>query len=227
MKKLKVIIFGSTGMVGKGVLYECIDSENVESVLLINRSRLGIENPKVKEVVHDDFTDFSSLQNELKGYDACYFSLGVSAAGMKEEKYRRITYGFTLAASSILRKLNENMTFIYVSGVGTDTSEKGRTMWARVKGKTENDIIKLGFKDAYMYRAGYIQPEKGIKSKTKLYNALYIFSKPLYPVLKILIPNQITTTTKLGQSMINITQKPYRKKIITNRDINIIASNNY
>ncbi|PLX14742.1 MAG: epimerase, partial [Marinilabiliales bacterium] len=169
----------------------------------------------------------SSLENTLRGYDACYFSLGVSAAGMKEKNYRTITYGFTLAAASILRKLNDNMTFIYVSGVGTDSTEKGRSMWARVKGKTENDIIKLGFKDAYMYRPGYIQPEREIKSKTKLYNALYVVTKPLYPILNALIPNQLTTTTKLGKSMINISRKPYTKKIITNRDINIIASNNY
>ncbi len=227
MKKLKVIIFGSTGMVGKGVLYECIDSENVESILLINRSSLGIENTKVKEILHDDFTDFTSLETELKGYDACYFSLGVSAAGMKEEKYKKITYDFTLAAAKTLRKLNDNMTFIYVSGVGTDSTEKGRSMWARVKGKTENDIVKLGFKQAYLYRPGYIQPMKGIKSKTKLYNALYVFSKPLYPLLKLLIPNQITTTEKLGKSMINITLKPYSNKIISNRDINTIAANNY
>ena len=179
MKKLKVIIFGSTGMVGKGVLYECIDSQDVELILLVNRSSLGINSPKVKEILHDDFTNFSSLENTLRGYDACYFSLGVSAAGMKEKNYRTITYGFTLAAASILRKLNDNMTFIYVSGVGTDSTEKGRSMWARVKGKTENDIIKLGFKDAYMYRPGYIQPEREIKSKTKLYNALYVVTKKL------------------------------------------------
>jgi len=227
MKKLKVIIFGSTGMVGKGVLYECIDSQNVESILLINRSSLNVKSPKVKEILHDDFSNFSSIENELKGYDACYFSLGVSSAGMKEEKYRTITYGYTLAAASILRKINDNMTFIYVSGAGTDTTEAGRTMWARIKGKTENDIIKLGFKAAYMYRPGYIQPEKGIKSKTKLYNALYVVTKPLYPIFNILIPNQLTTTTKLGKSMINVTLKPYSNNIITNRDINIIAANNY
>jgi len=227
MKKLKVIIFGSTGMVGKGVLYECIDSQNVESILLVNRSSLNVKSPKVKEILHDDFSNFSSIENELKGYDACYFSLGVSSAGMKEEKYRTITYGYTLAAASILRKINDNMTFIYVSGVGTDTTEEGRTMWARIKGKTENDIIKLGFKQAYMYRPGYIQPEKGIKSKTKLYNALYVVTKPLYPIFNILIPNQLTTTTKLGKSMINVTLKPYSNNIITNRDINIIAANNY
>lgn len=227
MKKLKVIIFGSTGMVGKGVLYECIDSENVESILLINRSSLGIESKKVKEILHNDFTDFSGIESKMKEYDACYFSLGVSAAGMNEKKYKKISYDFTLAAAKTLRKLNDNMTFIYVSGVGTDSSEKGRSMWARVKGKTENDIQKLGFKETYMYRPGYIQPMKGIKSKTKLYNALYVFSKPLYPLLKLLIPNQITTTEKLGKSMINITLKPYSKKIITNHDINIIAANNY
>jgi uncharacterized protein YbjT (DUF2867 family) len=227
MKKLKVLILGSSGMVGKGVLLECIDSTDVESVLLINRSPIDIKHSKINEIIHKDFTDFSSIENEFKQLDACYFTLGVSSAGMNEKKYSSITYDLTLAAAKSLVKGNKNMTFIYVSGSGTDTSEKGRIMWARVKGRTENAILNMGFKYAFMYRPGYIQPMKGIRSKTALYNSLYVVSAPLYPLLNKIVPKHLTTTEKVGKSMINVSLRPFPDKYLSNSDINITAANNY
>lgn len=224
-QKIKVIIFGSSGMVGQGVLQQCLASDKVEFILLINRLPLGIKSNKLREVIHKDYSDFSSIENLLKGYNACYFSLGISSAGMKEMDYSKITYDLTMAAANILVKLNPDMIFCYVSGTGTDSTEKGRTMWARVKGKTENAILALPFKNSYMFRPGYIQPMNGIKSKTKLYNLIYAFTKPIYPLLKKFVPNYVTNTNQLGQAMINIVLDGYAKTIIENRDINEIAQN--
>src|SRR5579872_1827062 len=164
---MNVVLFGATGMVGQGVLRECLLDPEVTRVLSIVRTPSGQNHPKLREVAHADFLDFSVLESELSGYDACFFCLGVTSAGMKEEDYRRITYDVTPAAARLLAKLNPNMTFIYVSGMGTDSSEHGRTVWARVKGKTENDLLRLPSKAAYMFRPGVIVPLHGIKSKTK------------------------------------------------------------
>ena len=153
----KVIITGATGMVGKGVLLECLDHSSIETVLVIGRTPLGIEHPKLKELIHTDFTDFSEIENLISGYDACFFCLGVSAGGMKEDAYKRVTYDFALSLAKTLVKINPAMTFNYVSGEGTDSSEKGKSMWARVKGKTENDLLDLGFKQAYMFRPGSLK----------------------------------------------------------------------
>ncbi len=169
----KVIITGATGMVGKGVLLECLDHEVIDEVLVIGRNSIGFEHPKLKEMIQKDFTDFSNVKDQLAGYDACYFCLGISAAGLNEEQYKKITYDFTLALASPLLELNSEMTFIYVSGQGTDSSEKGRMMWARVKGKTENEILNLGFKQAFAFRPGAIIPLRGIKSRTKSYQFMY------------------------------------------------------
>ncbi len=226
MKKLKVLIFGSTGMLGKAVLLECIDSVNVESALLINRSPIDIKHSKLREIIHKDFYDFSSIEHKLTGLDACYFTLGVSSVGINEKAYSGITYDITLAATRSLMRTNGNMTFIYVSGTGTDTSEKGRVMWARVKGRTENAIINMGFKNAFMYRPGYIQPMKGIRSKTALYNSLYLVAAPFYPLLNKIMPKHLTTTEKIGKSMINVSLRPYPKRHLSSNDINITASNN-
>ncbi len=171
-------------MVGKGVLLECLDHPEVESVLVINRSSLGIEHEKLKEIVHNDFNDFSSIQDQLAGYNACFFCLGVSAVGMSEEKYRKITYDLTLQFAELLSSLNPDMIFNYVSGAGTDSSESGRQMWARVKGKTENDLLNLPFKKVYLFRPGVIIPRKNIKSKTTLYNIAYFVLKPILPIWK-------------------------------------------
>lgn len=222
-QKIKAIIFGASGMVGQGVLQQCLASDKVEFILLINRSPIGIKSHKLREVIHKDHSDFSSIENLLSGYNACYFSLGISSAGMKEMDYSKITYDFTMAAANILAKLNPDMTFCYVSGTGTDSTEKGRTMWARVKGKTENAILALPFQNSYMFRPGYIQPMNGIKSKTKLYNLIYTFTKPIYPLMKKFAPDYVTNTDKLGQAMINIVLDGYTKTIIKNKDINELA----
>ena len=219
--KLKVIITGSTGMVGKGVLLECIDSPDVESILVINRSPVDIKHPKVKEIIHKDFFDWSAIRGQLSGYNCCFFCLGVSAAGMKEADYRRMTYDLTLGFAKVVLFLNPDMTFCYVSGAGTDSSEKGRMMWARIKGKTENDLLSLGFKAAYMFRPGYIHPMRGIKSRTPLYNAFYKVLKPLYPLLKRM-PKYVTDNVTIGRAMIAVAKNGYSKGVLESLDINSI-----
>jgi len=220
---MKAIIFGSTGMVGKAVLLECLDDSRVTDVLLVNRNALELSHPKIKEVLHSDFSDFSSLGAEFGNYDACYFCMGVSAGGMKEADYRRITYDFTLAAAQQCFQHNPNMTFCYVSGDGTDSTEQGRMMWARVKGKTENDILGLGFKKAYMYRPGIIQPLKGIKSRTPVYQFFYNWFGWTLPIIKALSRHALTDTTHLGKSMINAHMIGFDHHILRNKDINLSA----
>lgn len=217
----KVIITGSTGMVGKGVLLECLDHPQIEKVLIINRSPLGIQHAKLEEILLADFSEIADLKDDLQGYDACFYCMGVSAVGMPEEKYYQITYTTTEAFADVLYELNPNMVFNYVSGTGTDSSEKGRLMWARVKGKTENMILNKGFKDAYAFRPGVILPEKGIQSKTGWYNTMYTITKPLFPLLKKW--KLVTTTTRVGQAMINTLFTPTDKKILENVDINELA----
>ena len=219
--KLKVIITGSTGMVGKGVLLECIDSPDVESILVINRSPVDGKHPKVKEIIHKDFFDWSGIRDQLSGYNTCFFCMGVSSAGMKEADYKRMTYDLTLGFAKVVLFLNPDMTFCYVSGAGTDTSEEGRMMWARVKGKTENDLLSLGFKAAYMFRPGYIHPMRGIKSKTPLYNAFYTVLKPMYPLLKRM-PKYVTDNAIIGNAMIKVALSGYSKKVLESIDINSI-----
>ncbi|HSF89980.1 MAG TPA: hypothetical protein VLA46_11215 [Saprospiraceae bacterium] len=217
--KLKVIITGSTGMVGKGVLLECIDSADVEKILVINRSPVGITHPKLKEIIHKDFFDWTAIREQLSGYNACFFCMGVSSVGMNEADYRRMTYDLTLGFAKELRALNDSMTFCYVSGAGTDSSEQGRMMWARVKGKTENDLLALGFKDAYMFRPGFIQPMRGIKSKTALYQGIYNIISPFYGLLRRM-PKYVTTTVVIGKAMIRVAMEGYDKKVLESIDIN-------
>ena len=221
--KLKVVITGATGMVGKGVLLECLDSENIDSVLLINRRSIDMEHDKLKEIVHQDFYDLSSIEDQLKGYDACFFCLGVSAYRMSEEDYTKITYDLTLHFANTLIKLNPEITFCYVSGQGTDGSEEGRIMWARVKGKTENAILGMPFKKSYMFRPGFIQPLRGIKSSTKMYNTMYAIINPFMPVLKLLFSKSITNTDRVGKAMINSVTSGYDKTHLDNKDINQLA----
>jgi len=217
--KLNVIITGSTGMVGKGVLLECLDNMEVETVLIINRSSVGISHPKLKEIIHKDFFDWSAIRSQLGGYNACYFCLGVSSVGMKAPDYTRMTYDLTLGFAREILPLNPEMTFCYVSGAGTDSSEKGRSMWARVKGKTENDLLALGFKAAYMFRPGFIQPMKGIKSKTPLYQGIYNVISPLYGLLRRM-PRFVTTTVILGKAMIGVALHGYKTNVLESLDIN-------
>lgn len=219
---MKAIILGSTGMVGKAVLLECLADSRIEKVLVINRHPLGIAHEKLREIVHDNFYDFSPLRDQMKEYDACFFCLGISSVGMNEEKYRKITYDLTLAFAKLFVSLSSHAVFCYVSGTGTDSSEKGKLMWARVKGKTENDLMKLGFRDAYMFRPGYIQPFKGVRARASVVNVLYIIFTPLYFILKP-FPNLVTDSVSLGKAMINAAIKGYGKKILENKDINALA----
>jgi len=219
--KINAIITGTTGMVGKSVLLECLESANVESVLIINRKSINLTHPKLKEIIHTDFYDLTSIKQELKDYNACFFCLGTSAIGKNEAQYSKITYELTSHFASTLYELNPKMVFNYVSGAGTDSSEKGKTMWARVKGKTENMILNKGFKDAYMFRPGIILPEKGVKSSTGWYNVFYILFKPLFPIMKF--SKNITTSSKLGMAMINSILNPQQLKHLENKDINELA----
>lgn len=196
--KIRALIFGATGMVGEGVLHECLKSPQVESVLVVGRRACEVTHEKLTELFHKDFFDYSALEAKLKGYNACFFCLGVSSIRMKEKEYNRLTFDLTLAAASTLLRLNPDMTFCYVSGVGTDSTERGRMMWARVKGKTENNLLKLPFKAAYMFRPGYIRPVKG--SKRTLWFAAII--SPAYPLLKLLFPGSVCTLEDLGRAMI-------------------------
>ncbi len=216
---MKVIITGSTGMIGKGVLLECLDHEDVEEVLIINRNTLDIKHDKLKEVILSDFNDYSSIKNQLKGYDAVYLCMGISAAGLSEEQYKTITYDYTLALAKALFEINPDMILCYVSGEGTDSSEQGRSMWVRVKGKTENDLLNMGFKDAFMFRPGAIIPLKGIKSRTKLYQFIYDYFMWLVKLIKFLSPNSVVNTTQIGLAMINAVLLGYREDILRPRDI--------
>jgi uncharacterized protein YbjT (DUF2867 family) len=219
---MKAILFGATGMVGQGVLRECLRSSEVEGVLSIGRRASRQQHPKLREIVHQDFADFFEIEGELSGYDACFFCLGVSSLGMKERDYRWVTYEFAVAAAQTLAKLNPGMTFIYVSGAGTDSSGLGSTMWARVKGQTENAIFKL-FSKAYAFRPAYIQPLDGIVPKTAWLRAVYAVVAPLYPVWKSLFPNYVTTTAQVGRAMIHVAREGAPKRVLENRDINAIG----
>lgn len=212
---IKAIIFGSTGMVGEGVAHECVLDDRVDKVLLINRSPAPIESPKVTELIAGDFFDLSAIEAQLTGYNACYFCMGISSVGQKEAAYHKITYELTLYIARLLLKLNGDMTFIYVSGAGTDGSEQGRSMWARVKGKTENAIINFGFSDAYAFRPGYIQPTQGLHNAYKLYSWLGF----LYPILRAVFPKYVTTLREIGVAMINVTLQPDPSKVIECKDI--------
>jgi uncharacterized protein YbjT (DUF2867 family) len=223
VKKMNVIIFGATGMVGQGVLRECLRDADVQRILLIGRTATTVRDAKVTEIVQKDLTDYSALANQLAGYDACFFCLGVSSAGMSESDYRRITYDLTFAAARALVTVNPAMTFIYVSGTGTDSSEKGRAMWARVKGATENALLTLPFQAAFMFRPGYIQPLHGIKSKTRLYAAIYAVVAPMYPLLRLAFGKYMTTTEELGRAMLQAAKRGAPKRVIENSDIASLA----
>jgi uncharacterized protein YbjT (DUF2867 family) len=221
---VKVILFGATGMVGQGVLRECLLDRDVDAVLTIGRSATGQRHAKLQEIISTDLFNLSPIEGRLAGYDACFFCLGVSAAGMNEQDYRRLTYDLTISVATTLVRLNPGMTIIYVSGAGADSSERGRMMWARVKGKTENDLLKMPFRAAYMFRPGYIQPLHGIRTKTKWYGALYAVMGPLYPLWKRLLPNYVTTTECVGRAMINVARQDAPKRLLENQDINGLCS---
>ena len=220
---MKVILFGATGMVGKGVLLECLDHEKVTEVLAVGRSELNIEDPKLKQVKHENLMDLDPIKDDLNNYDACFFCIGVSAAGMNETSYSRITYDYTLNVGKTLFELNPEMTFTYVSGQGTDSSENGRIMWARVKGKTENDLMKIGFSKAIMFRPGIIIPKRGIKSKTRLYQFFYDYFMWFLKIIKVIWPDSVTDTTRMGKAMINAHLYGKDQSILNPKDINELA----
>lgn len=216
---MRVLIFGATGMVGQGVLRECLLDPEIELVETVGRSATGLREPKLREIVQPDLFHYSNIEPELAGFDACFFCLGVSSTGMPEEQYEKLTYSLTIAAAETLARLNSAMTFVYVSGAGTDRSEKGRAMWARVKGKTENALLRMPFKAAYMFRPGVIQPAYGERSKTPAYRYMYAVLGPLLPLLKRLFPRYVLTTEQIGRAMINVARGGAPKKILDITDI--------
>ena len=220
---MNVVLFGATGMVGAGVLLECFADPRVALVLAVTRSPTGRTHPKLREVLHADFFNYESLRADFATCDACFFCLGVSSIGMTEAEYTRVTYDLTLAAARTMVVANPQMTFCFVSGVGTDSTERGTIMWARVKGKTENALLALGFKAAYMFRPGYIQPIGDVESKTGWVQTAYDIARPLYPLINRLLPNNSTTTSNLGRAMIQVAAAGYSKHVLCSADFNTLA----
>jgi uncharacterized protein YbjT (DUF2867 family) len=216
---MRVLLFGATGMIGQGVLRECLLDREVESVLSVVRKPSGRTDRKVRELVHVDFQNFSQLQNDFAHADACLFCLGVTSAGIAEEEYRRITHDFALAAARACLAANPAMIFIYISGAGADSSEQGRTMWARVKGQTENEILKMPFRGAYVFRPGFIRAMHGIQSRTKVYRVLYKLVGPLMPLFKALAPRSVTSTEQLGRALLQVAKAGYATPVLEMRDI--------
>jgi len=222
---MKVLLFGATGMVGQGVLRECLLDRSVTEVKAVGRTPVPAPQPpnaKFSQLLHKDLFDLGAVENQITGYDACFFCLGVSMVGLSEPEYRRLTYDLTLSVARTLARLNPQMTFVYVSGAGTDSTAKSSTLWARVKGETENALLTLPFRAAYMFRPGFIQPMHGITSKTKLYRSLYVVLAPLYPLLKRVAPKYVSTTEQVGRAMIEVAERGARQPIIENTDINAL-----
>jgi len=217
--KLKTIITGATGMVGEGVLHECLLNEDVAEVLVIGRKTCSVVHPKLKEIIHSDFFDLSAIESQLSGYNACLFCLGISSVGVDADTYFGMTYTLTMHVAETLSRLNTGMTFCYISGAGTDSTEQGKVRWARVKGKTENDLMKLPFKDVYNFRPGALIPEKGAKNVLKYYK----YFSWLVPVIKLLMPNGISTIKALGHAMIKVSMYGYEKSIIEVKDIHLLT----
>lgn len=225
MFTMRVILFGATGMIGQGVLRECLLSPSVEKVLTIGRTKSNQthKDGKLLEIAHRDLEDYRAIEDQLVGYDACFFCLGISSAGMNEADYTKITYDYPLAAARALVKKNPHMVFLYVSGAGTDSSEKGSSMWARVKGKAENALFQIPFRAVYAFRPAFIQPLHGIRSRTKLYRILYAILTPFYPLLQA-FPKYVTNTERIGRAMLAVAQKGSDKRILENAEINAAAS---
>ncbi|PSL47847.1 hypothetical protein CLV51_102707 [Chitinophaga niastensis] len=213
--EIKAIITGCTGMVGEGVLHECLQHPDVKEILVINRKPCGITHPKLKEIIHNNFYDLLPVATQLHGYNAGYFCLGVSSVGMKEDAYAHVTYDLTMEVANTLAALNPEMTFCYVSGSGTDSTGRGRSMWARVKGKTENGLLKLPFRAVFMFRPAYMHPTKGMQHTQKYYKTL----SWMYPFFRKFFPQYVSTLAELGQAMINVTIYGYPKKVLEVKDI--------
>jgi hypothetical protein len=218
---LRVIITGSTGMVGEGVLHECLNAPEVESILLLNRKPSGIRHPKVTEVVHSNFFDLSAIEGQLTGYNACFFCLGISSVGVSKEDYYKTTYELTMKVATTLSRINANMTFCYVSGAGTNSTQKGGSNWSRIKGKTENDLKLLPFKQVYNFRPGFLETTPGLKNTLSFYK----YISWLIPVLKLVYPNGIGSLRELGLGMIHATAYSYHKQTLEVKDIREAARN--
>ena len=222
MERLKVIITGATGMIGEGVLYECLHCPEVEKILVISRQPCGYSHPKLTEIIHDNFFDFSSLTDHLKGYHACYFCLGVTSAGKNEADYTRLTHTITMTFAATLANISPEMTFCYISGAGTDSSEKGRIMWARVKGKTENDLVRLPFRRVYNFRPAGIEPFLPLRP-SQTYSKIYKYVGWLLPVMKVLAPNSVISLKDFAAAMINSSLVGFPRNIIEMKDLKELA----
>ena len=220
---MKVLIFGATGMVGQGALRECLLDESVREVVTVGRTPTGRSHPKLKERVAPDLSNLSALDPDLRGADACLFCLGVSAAGMTEAAYTRTTHDLTLAVAEHLARVEPGMVFIYVSGAGTDASERGRIMWARVKGRTENALLALPFRSAHMLRPGFIQPRHGIRSRTRVYRILYALLRPLVPLFRRLAPGMVLDSDQLGRAMVQVAAEGHPKAILEVADLQALG----
>jgi len=216
---IRVIITGTTGMVGEGVLHECLHSPDVEKILVVSRKPGGVSDPKLSELIVPDFFDLSAIETKLSGYNACFFCLGVSSVGMKKEDYERMTYDLTMNFARTLAKQNSDMQFCYISGASTDSTEKGRMHWARVKGKTENDLQKLGFKNTWLFRPGALKATPGLKNTLPYYKWI----SWLIPPVEFFFPNTVSSLAQLGQAMINVVTRGYDKNIIEVKDIKVLA----
>lgn len=219
---MKVILFGATGMVGQGVLRECLRDGDVTEVLSVGRRPSGDADPKLRDLVVPDPGQLSAVEAEISGFDACFFCLGVSSVGMSEDDYRRVTYDLTLGAARTLARLNPQMTFVYVTGAGTDSTERGRSMWARVKGATENALMRLPFKATYMFRPGMIQPMHGVRSKTALYRWAYVIANPLFGLVRRWAPNSVTTSEQVGRAMLVVAKRGGPTPLVEMADINAL-----
>lgn len=217
---MKVLLFGATGMIGQGVLRECLLDPRIEDVRSVVRRPSGITHPKLTEIVHGDFFDCAAIEGQLTGLDACFFCLGVTSTGLTEAAYRRVTVDLTLAAATTLCRLNPAMTFCFVSGAGSDSTERGRVMWARVKGQAENVLLRQPFKSVYVFRPGAIRPLHGIRSRTRLYRMFYTVLGPFLPLLKAFSPDSLTTTEQLGRAMIRAGLEGAPKPVLEMADIN-------
>ncbi len=219
---MNILMFGATGMIGQGVLRECLRDPDVHLVTTVARSPSGVAHPKLREVVHGDLQHFAPIEHELSGFDACFFCLGVTSAGMTEADYERVTYGIANAAAGTLARLNPRMTFIFVSGAGADSSEKGRVMWARVKGKAENAVLRQPFKASYVFRPAVVQPLHGIRSRTAAYNILYALTRPLMPLVRFVFRGNVLTTEQMGKAMLIAARHGAPKRVLESKDINAL-----
>jgi uncharacterized protein YbjT (DUF2867 family) len=219
---MKVILFGATGMIGQGVLRECLLDPGVESVLSIGRSPAGVTHQKLRDIVHKDLWHYEAIERQMKEFDACFFCLGVASSGMSEHHYERITYGIPVAAGETLAKLNSQMTFVLVSGASADSTENGRVMWARIKGKAENAVLRMRFKAAYVFRPGFIEPVHGAVSRIPAYRIFYRVMKPVMPVLRWMFPSYVLTTELIGLAMLKVVREGASKRVLESKDIRAV-----